>query len=527
MKYRLASSVLAEPLVNDWGSWWMNLAPIPASLHLARTQLVAMRSYLGDPALHEQLSLTMPGTNCIGIPAAEAPKVAELLKRSEGALSDMVAAAEGIDALRELLRLEAKGQPMEALYARVPACLKGLIELTYDYENRPSFRLMEGLAYRSNLYKPSLQSMRLSHVLADGRRPSLFNTPRIALPGEWSWQLPFSDARLDSLFALDVEAQPLEKIQDSLGLDSKELELLRPFLSEQPLTPRVPWRQTTVRVQYIGHASALVECGGTSVLIDPLISPIPAAPGNSPRYGFQDLPPQIDVALVTHAHADHFAIETLLRLRHRIGCLVVPKSAGSVLGDVSLALLARMIGFKNVVEIGHMDSVALEGGEVIGVPFLGEHGDLPHAKAAYAVRMGGETILFVADSQCLEPAVYARVREALGPISTVFMNIETEGSPLTFTIDALFPRERDRKLERTRRCRGSNCAEAMSLLRAVGASRVFNYAMGLEPWLDYLLGPADANAPRIAESDSLLKLATDAGLRARRLQGSQEILLSH
>ena len=59
-----------------------------------------------------------------------------------------------------------------------------------------------------------------------------------------------------------------------------------------------------------------------------------AQPVGSPRR--PTLPRRIDFALVTHGHPDHLAMETLVRLRLRIGTLVVPRHFGLATGDPSL-----------------------------------------------------------------------------------------------------------------------------------------------------------------------------------------------
>jgi hypothetical protein len=77
---------------------------------------------------------------------------------------------------------------------------------------------------------------------------------------------------------------------------------------------------------------------------------------------------------------DHFGLETLLRLRHGIECLVVNRSHGVFYGDISLKLLTQKLGFKNVVELDTLESISLPGGEIIAIPFMGEQADLPHGK---------------------------------------------------------------------------------------------------------------------------------------------------
>jgi len=87
---------------------------------------------------------------------------------------------------------------------------------------------------------------------------------------------------------------------------------------------------TADALTWIGHASFLVQLGGTSALIDPVMSPriagfIPrnAAPG-------LDWPalPKIDLVLVTHNHRDHMDAPTLKKLGPD-PVFVVPRGLGT------------------------------------------------------------------------------------------------------------------------------------------------------------------------------------------------------
>ncbi|MFZ1907839.1 MAG: MBL fold metallo-hydrolase [Burkholderiales bacterium] len=68
---------------------------------------------------------------------------------------------------------------------------------------------------------------------------------------------------------------------------------------------------------WVGHASFLVQLGGSSALIDPVMSPALVGgliPRNvAPGLGWQALP-KIDLVLVTHNHRDHMDAPTLRRL---------------------------------------------------------------------------------------------------------------------------------------------------------------------------------------------------------------------
>ena len=520
--YRLANHTLAEPLIHDWQAWWMTVAPVPASLHLHTYQIPLLRAYLQSPDFHAKAAKDpqLSGTSFVGIPATRAGEVKALLQRMQEEQADRIKLAQALDDFQAWLLAEAKGQSLEPLYEKVPEPLKGRVELSYDYYNRPFVRVLEGLAYRSRFHKPELQSLRLSKHESDSARASLLSTPRLKEPGQIELRLPFNDARLDSLFGLDLEPRPLGYIRDVLGPSIKNDEELLPLLAEASPPPSETWGGPDVRVRYVGHACVLVEWKGVSILLDAVVAPQPAQ-GGAPRISFQDLPRRIDYVLITHSHPDHLDIETLLRLRHRIGHLVLPRASGVLLGDYSPKLLAHSLGFQRVLEPEFLEPIPLPDGEILAAPFLGEHGDLGHAKSSWLIRTGKHQMLFAADSTCIDEHLYRNLREAVGDIHTVFMNTEIEGAPHTWMLEALFPKKRDRKLEKNRRCRGSNAPEGLRLLELLGAKRLYNYAMGLEPWVEHIIGPpATSETPRMKESDRLLAECKARGVDAIRLQGS-------
>jgi L-ascorbate metabolism protein UlaG (beta-lactamase superfamily) len=523
--YFLADSTLVEPLVQGWAAWWMTVAPVPASLHLHSSLVPLLQSYLQSPDFHARAAKDpqLSGAAFVGVPTARAGQVRTLLQEMLTEQKERLQLAKALEEFQPWFLAEARGQPLAPFYEKLPAPLRGMVELVYDYNNRPTVRMLEGMTYRSPYHLPSLQALRLTRLGADAEREPLMTTPRLPEPGALDWRVPFHDPRVDELFRLDTRPQPLGRIAELLGVAAPD-SLLPLLTSEAPSLP-APWEGQGPRIRYLGHATVLLEWKGRTVLVDPLVSPRPANGGAS-RFSFRDLPERIDYAVVTHAHADHFTLEALLRLRHRVGKLVVPRSAGMLLGDVSLRRLAMEAGFPDVVEVDSFETLPLPDGELISVPFLGEHGDVAHGKSAYVVRAGQERILFAADAACHDDTVYRRVRQALGPIQTVFMNTELEGSPLGFGQEALFPRRRDRKLDKERRCRGSNAAEGLRLLEVVGAKRLYNYAMGLEPWLAPIIGPASPpESSRMRESDKLLGEARGRGLEAVRLDGVTELVL--
>jgi L-ascorbate metabolism protein UlaG (beta-lactamase superfamily) len=260
------------------------------------------------------------------------------------------------------------------------------------------------------------------------------------------------------------------------------------------------------------------------VLVDPLIG-YASAP-EPPRATFTALPARIDHVVLTHAHQDHVVLESLLPLRHRIGTVVVPRSSGGLLEDPSLKLALESVGFERVVELDELESLPIEGGELVGLPFLGEHGDLRvRGKLAHLVRLGGRTMVFAADSANLEPRLYDHVRELAGPVDALFLGMECDGAPMSWLYGALLPTPLKRAQDQARRLCGSNAERALGIVERLAPGRVYVYAMGQEPWCGFITSIAytDESAP-IVESNALLAACHARGIEAERLYGCRELV---
>lgn len=514
--YRLADHTAAEALVDRWVAWPHVFSPVPYCLHMANYQTKTLASYLQNPAIHVKSSRNpkLLGGPFVDIPEERAAEVRGLLENLERDRRADLVLARTLVSFQNHLAEEAKGQGLNPYYETLPDALGGYVELVYDYFSRPHVRCLESLLYASPYYQERLQSLQLFTQARDDSRSYYMSTPRLPRPDRIDWQVPFKSEAIDDLFRLEATPRPLGQIRELLGLRPADEERLLPLLTRAPAKVREPWQGGGVRVRYCGHASVLLECGGVAVLTDPFI-PVTPRDGGIERYAFQDLPAHIDFVLISHGHHDHFVFESLLRLRHRIGCLVVPKSSGMFYGDISLKLMAQHLGFRNVVEIDPLDTLPFAGGDITGAPFFGEHSDLPHAKSGYVVRFGGQRILFAADSNCLDARIYRPLRERLGSIGTVFLGMEFIGAPLSWVYGPLLPVQPIHSHNMSRRSNGSDAKSALRLLEAVGAERVYVYAIGREPWLKYFMAltPED-NDPYIQESDKVLATARERGFQA-------------
>lgn len=219
--------------------------------------------------------------------------------------------------------------------------------------------------------------------------------------------------------------------------------------------------------------------------------------------------------------------ETLLPLRHRIRTVVVPRNGGGRLHDPSLRLVLQRVGFRHVVEVDDLETLAVPGGTVTALPFLGEHGDLDiRTKATYLVDLLSHRLLFVADSNNLEPRLFEHVRALRGDVDVLFVGMECDGGPLSWLYGPMLTRPLSRKMDQSRRFDGSDFAKALSLVEGLNVKRVYVYAMGQEPWLAYLTSIAYTEASRpIVESNRLVETCRGRGIAAERLFGCQDLAL--
>jgi L-ascorbate metabolism protein UlaG (beta-lactamase superfamily) len=526
-RFRLLDSVMAEPLVNSWVAWSHLVSPVPAGLHLKNYQLPLLESFLADPKAHADACRApeLRSGTFVNLPVERAAEVAELAAATRARMAPQLRLAQDLFEFHGFLVQEARGQCLEDYYRELPESLAGFVELVYDYYNRPTVRFMEGMLYEGPAYDESLQSLRLFRQTSDSGHSFFMNTPRLPSLGEVHWQIPFARPEVDALFQLDRQPQPLSHIRELLGLGAADEPLLRTLLTGEPAPPPEPWQGPGVRLRYVGHACVLIEWQGVAILTDACVG-AGAPPGGMDRITYQDLPDRIDWAIVTHNHQDHFWPETLLRLRHRIGCLVLPRPYGMLYGDLSLRLLAKKIGFRNVVELDTLDAVPIPDGEIIAVPFLGEHADLAHGKTGYVVRAGRRQILFAADSDCLDRRGYEYVRQVLGPVDTLFLGMECVGAPLSWSCGSFLPVKPEYHHEQTRRYKGCDARRAMNIVEALGGERVFLYAVGLEPWYERILGLAySKDSPQLREIKAFLAEAREIGLESELLFGRRDIHL--
>jgi L-ascorbate metabolism protein UlaG (beta-lactamase superfamily) len=522
----LRPNIQVEPLVDHWYAWSHLIPPVSAARNLTQRHVRIMDSYIADPEVHAEAvkNPKMAGGPFIDYCGKRADEIRALRDDTLRKRSHWLQLSRALEDLDSLLRAQAKGLTLQPLYERIPAILKGYIELVYDLNSNAGFRLVEPLLYRSPLYQADAQSLMLSEISRDDR-PFALSTPRLESPHTYHLKVSFADELVDRLFRMKTNPEPLSKICDLLGdRNGGANGWMRFFTSDVP--PRYPrYTGRGVRWRYFGHACVLVETNSVSVLVDPVLSY--TYENHVSRYTYQDLPDHIDYVLITHNHQDHLLFETLLQIRHKVGQIVVPRSGGGSLQDPSLKLLLEKVGFQNVVELGEFETLGAADFVVVGLPFFGEHADLDiRSKLAYLIKTSHRTILFAADSCNIEPALYQHIACDVGSVDVLFIGMECDGAPLSWLYGPLFTRNVERAVDQTRRLSGSNYAQALALIEALRCKEVYVYAMGLEPWLKYFTSIVYTEQSRpIVDSDHLIGECLRRGIVSERLFGEKEIFV--
>ena len=518
-------NLVMEPLFDRWYAWSHLISPATSAMNVVNRHLKILNSYIQNPNIHAAAAKNpkMKGGPFVDFKGIRVEEAKQLRDRTMEKLAYQIKFVEAVGELDKLLKSSAKGYAMDDLYPKVPDILRGYVELVYDLNNHPSFRFFEKLLYNSPLYDESAQSIAL-WITNNDERPFVLSTPRLNDPEVVHVEVPFRHQGIDMLSRMRRTPGSVDEVAEALHIRPEDRPLFDTFFTEEKPLPYEPYSGDKIRMRYFGHACILVETKDISILVDPVIS-YHGYTHNVERYTEFNLPDKIDYVIITHNHQDHILFETLLSIRHKIGTIVVPRSGNGSMQDPNLKLMFNELGFNSVVEIGDFDQVGSGNVRITGVPFIGEHSDLDiRSKLCHHVRVGRYSLMFAADSCNVEPRLYEHVAKLIGRVDSLFLGMECDGAPLTWLYGPLLTNDLPRDMDNSRRLAGSNYDRANAIVDVLKPRELYVYAMGMEPWLEFIssIKYTDESRP-IVHSNQLIEVCQSRQIIAERLYGEKEL----
>lgn len=261
MDVYLKPNTVMEPLFDQWYAWPHLISPATAAMNVTGRHLRIMQSFLKAPELHATAVRTpkMKGGPFMDVKIERMEEVRQLMEDTYQKREYQIAFSTAIRELDQLLKSHKSGYSMEYLYELVPEILKGYVELVYDLNNHPAYRLFESLLYRSRLYDPLAQSIAL-WVTNNDERPFVLSTPRLKNDTDTlHFQIPFSHAVIDELGKMKRQAADPEGIKKMLGVAPDDETLFASFFTTDPPPVYKHYKGDKIRIRYFGHACILAE----------------------------------------------------------------------------------------------------------------------------------------------------------------------------------------------------------------------------------------------------------------------------
>jgi hypothetical protein len=101
--------------------------------------------------------------------------------------------------------------------------------------------------------------------------------------------------------------------------------------------------------------------------------------------------------------------------------------------------------------------------------------------------------------------------------------MECDGAPLTWLYGPLLSNEIEKDHDNSRTLSGSNFEKAWLLARQSQCKQAYVYAMGQEPWLNYIMAlKYTKDSIQIIESDKFIETCNNNNIASERLFGKKE-----
>ena len=269
----LRQNIQTEPLVDYWYAWSHLIPPATGARNLTERHLKIMDSYISTPQIHANAAKNpkLAGGPFIDYDGKRVDEIRALRECTKQNRADLLKLSAAIAELDNFIKANAKGFSLQPLYAKIPEPLRGYVELVYDLNNNPSYRILESLLYRSKYYDKTAQSLMVSVTSGDDR-PFILSTPRLQTDDALHLKLAFEDERIDQLFRLKSDPRPWSEVKELVGSTHGTDSLLKSFLTTEPPCSYSPYTGFGARRRYFGHACILLEMDNVNLMFDPVLS---------------------------------------------------------------------------------------------------------------------------------------------------------------------------------------------------------------------------------------------------------------
>ena len=148
------------------------------------------------------------------------------------------------------------------------------------------------------------------------------------------------------------------------------------------------------RIEYVGHATVVIDLDGVRLVTDPLLRNRVAHLRRAAPVDAKALR-GIDAVLISHAHYDHLDLPSLEKLGKKLP-IIVPRGLGGLL---------RKRRFETVIEVEQQESIHIGALEVRAVPAEHDGGRGPFGASAEAlgyIVTGSRSVYFAGDTDLFD-----------------------------------------------------------------------------------------------------------------------------
>jgi len=148
------------------------------------------------------------------------------------------------------------------------------------------------------------------------------------------------------------------------------------------------------RIEYVGHATVVIDLDGVRLVTDPLLRNRVAHLRRAAPVDAKALR-GIDAVLISHAHYDHLDLPSLEKLGKKLP-IIVPRGLGGLL---------RKRRFETVIEVEQQESIHMGALEVRAVPAQHDGGRGPFGASAEAlgyIVTGSRSVYFAGDTDLFD-----------------------------------------------------------------------------------------------------------------------------